>query len=212
VIEVEDENNVEQAKLKAKVGETKKGRPFNILLNQLSLTLGAKGWGRDRGIKSIGADNAKKAEAMATKLLRRADLRYTDYVRDALLNGEDLVCESIAHHWGDDPKDSVEQANSFVASVRDLAEAESSNGGTASSFQNQEEIESQEQEQLRKLQQTVQRLELHMAQLRGALHASGVAPVPEGQPTQGFCADDSAEHEEAMRQSLPGSVPERSAY
>lgn len=207
---VEEENALEDKRLKAAVCATKKGRPFNMILNQLGLAFGKKSWSGVRPLGGLrGGAKAATDEEELIKLLKKADLRSTDYVRQALLGHESLVTENIARHWGGD----IRETSNFVDKLRRLADEESSKQDNNAIFQSQDEIENEEQEQLRKLQTTVQRLEGHLSHLRTALHESGVATVPAGQLQQGYCMEDPGpaasrgRPEEAVDASLPGAVP-----
>jgi len=207
---VEEENLLEDKRLKASVCATKKGRPFNMILNQLGLAFGKKSWSGVRPWTGVrGGAKAATDEEELIKLLKKADLRSTDYVRQALLGHESLLTENIARHWGGD----IRETSSFVDKLKRLADDESGKQDNNTIFRSQDEIENEEQEQLRKLQTTVQRLEGHLSHLRTALHESGVACVPAGQLQQGYCMEDPGPAAsrggpgEAVDASLPGAVP-----
>jgi len=198
---VEEERRTVEERLRRRVGTTARGWPFHDSLRCLP---GFRGSGAQGGEADHHAWEVKQ-------LLRRADLRHAEHVREALVSGNSLVAADLLAHFRGD----LRTAHDFTQKVQRLAEAEGALGaGEVGGFQERDAIEAKEQEQLRKLQTTVERLEGHLRQLRGALHATSAAPLKEGQSQLGYHVELQgppldAGAAEPTAFPLPGAVPER---
>mmetsp|Transcript_41450 Transcript_41450/g.93503 ORF Transcript_41450/g.93503 Transcript_41450/m.93503 type:complete len:746 (-) Transcript_41450:9-2246(-) len=200
-----DDHKTEETKVWQKAGAGLRSRMgAGDLLRSLFLMCPGVGGAPDNSFRAQEAD--------VRRMLQRGDFRSTDYIRRALISNEELVTEDLAHHFGGDIKTTAD----FVRRVQQIEQSEVARSHVG--FDDAEEEEVQEQEQLRKLRTTVDRLEGHVRELRGALHRSGVAPLRPGQAEAGYLvgAAEPVGEERPMAEPaasgvgtpLPGAVPE----
>lgn len=142
---------------------------------------------RRPGPKAADDTEVEQHMRKAIEHLSSADSRdkpTIDMIRKAVAEETELNVASLTRYFKGDEK----QAGQFVHKVRELADADSKNADEVRNF-TPKEIEVQELERLQKLQVTMQRLEEHMQQLRGALHESCVGRLQEGQSLEGYSVD-----------------------
>mmetsp|Transcript_78078 Transcript_78078/g.220787 ORF Transcript_78078/g.220787 Transcript_78078/m.220787 type:complete len:748 (-) Transcript_78078:95-2338(-) len=205
---VEEEHRTEELKLGRATGGAHVGRP---LWGLLYWPLLASLWQRLTG-RQGPVTGPEQHLLEARRLLRLADLREADTLREALVSGDGLVAADLARHFRGD----LRTAHGFLQAVEQFADSQSvgASGADFGDPQAVERTEAQEQEQLRNLQGTVERLEGHMRQLRSALSVSSVAPLRAGQDQRGYSVrlhgEEPAGPAPAVQAlALPGAVPER---
>mmetsp|Transcript_48262 Transcript_48262/g.124549 ORF Transcript_48262/g.124549 Transcript_48262/m.124549 type:complete len:271 (-) Transcript_48262:15-827(-) len=190
---IEDEQ-VEETKVETRVG-------MAYLMRGTSWQGAVKRLVGSWGFYLKAEDEVESREQEVNKSLKRADLRTTDYIRQALVSGQTVTGTDLARHFHGD----VSNACSFVQKVKALAEAESQRSGVTGLEglpTTKEEVKNQELEQLRKLQRMVESLEDHVKQVRSALHFSNAAPLKDGQALEGYMVEPLDEEEELA--SPPG--------
>jgi len=142
-------------------------------------------------------------------MLRNANLQNVEHIWTVLCSGNDLFVGELSQHFGGD----THRAYLFAEKLKELQIADAGKavgdasdedgGGTA-------EVEHEEQEQLRGLQRTVERMDEQLEQLRSALRHSGAAPVQQGQSKEGYLlvpASRPASRPPPATDAIPGVVP-----
>jgi len=180
----EEEKLIEQ-KISEQVG---KGALEILSMNVIEVRLG-KMFASMRGRAPTPFEELLQEAADSLKDAELADL---EHLRLALIEGNTVDVKAITTHFSSRVDDeSLKQAYDVVTKVQDMKSkaaefeeaagevADDDEGGTA-------ENEAQEQEELRKLQTTVQRLEAQLKELRSALRQSDKAPLLEGQAPEGY--------------------------
>jgi len=102
-----------------------------------------------------------------------------------------VTAEDVSGLFGGD----MDAARDFVNKMRFVVQADGADLSV------EEEQEQREQQRLKVLQLTVERLETQLKQLRGALHEALIAPVEKNMAAQGFTVNN-----EGQQQALPGAV------
>jgi len=187
--EVNSEIQKEESKLTAKVGKSAQigffGGAFRYFYTKLT------------GDKSKSGDNSENLETIydygektkdVNRALKKVDLRQAEKIREALIKDENINAGDVAGLFGGD----MIAANDFVKKMRSLMEAE----GADTNAEDEQELK--EQQRLKILQLTVERLESQLKQLRGALHEALIAPVGSGQALTGYTVEPQL--------ALPGSI------
>jgi len=201
---VNEDHVIEHAKISKACGHSVLAQPARHMLRQLA----SRCRGRSPVLGGKAAD-AQRAARELRQMLKGADLRDVEYVRKALVEGQKLAAVDFARHF----KGNVYLAYDFAQKLRDLAEANTAQRAGAGGFAaEKDDQEAMEQDQVRELQRTVERLEAHLKQLRGALHASGVAPLAEGQSAEGYMVKSALwysgeQHLQGNELVLPNVVP-----
>merc|ERR1712012_1198366 len=135
---INEEQLIERMKISQECGHSIHAHPIQEKLQWLTSLYR----GRSKGLNGKAAEAERNAKEVR-KMLRRADLRDVDHVRQALVHGERLVAMDLARHFGG----SVYTACGFVQRVRELAEV---NGNEVGGFgAEKEDIETKEQEEVK---------------------------------------------------------------
>jgi len=203
---VEEEHAHEEAMLDKVVGEAVvRGRPFYSFIQRLSSPF--QRGARNVNVSSVQVDHCAREVGTA---LHRLDLRRsTEHVRKAVVKGEMLVAEDLQNNFGGD----MAAAHEFVLGLQRLQEAEEIRSGQHEvggyHDRRQDDFHQiREQEQLSKLQFTVEKLEENIRLIRGALHKSKEAPLKPGQAESGFLVGSV---ENVPQNSMPGQRVSASA-
>merc|ERR1719428_1974491 len=169
--EVQSEIQKEESKLTAKVGKSAQigffGGAFRYFYTKLTGDKGKSGDNQEN-LETI-YDYGEKTKDV-NRALKKVDLRQAEKIREALIKDENINATDVAGLFGGD----VIAANDFVKKMRSLMEAE----GADTNGDDEQELK--EQQRLKILQLTVERLESQLKQLRGALHEALIAPVGPG--------------------------------
>jgi len=190
--EVNSEIQKEESKLTAKVGQSAQigffGGAFRYFYTKLT---GDKNKAQDGGDGQLETiyDYGERTKDV-NRALKKVDLRQAEKIREALIKDENINAGDVADLFGGD----MIAANDFVKKMRSLMEA----GGADTNADDEQELK--EQQRLKILQLTVERLESQLKQLRGALHEALIAPVGPGQAVTGYTV------QQEQHLALPGSV------
>lgn len=178
-LQVHEENCKEKRKLAQEVGPRASEGFFQILQQRWTISY-ASFYGRTDSEEARFDDAVRDVQ----KALRQADFTDSEWIRAAVHSGTKVQVADLSKHFrGDDMK-----ALHFVQKVRDLAamEFDRQQSRPVRKFADQPEVEGEETGRLQKLQATVGRLESDLKHLRGALHASHIAPTVAGQAGEGY--------------------------
>jgi hypothetical protein len=188
--EVNSEIQKEEQKLTSKVGKSAQigffGGKFRYLYTKMT---GRKRQSDEDGPTTIYDYGEKTKEV--NRALKKVDLRQAEKVREAMIKDQQITAEDVSSLFGGD----MPAAQEFVKKMRSLMENEGvgETGG--------EDQELREQQRLKILQLTVERLENQLRSLRGALHEALIAPVGHNQSQQGLTIQNEPQL------ALPGAVP-----
>jgi len=188
--EVNSEIQKEEEKLANKVGKSAQIGFFGGMFRHLYTKMTGKKRAEEESDRPDTIYDYGQKTQEVNKCLKKVDLRQAEKIRAALIKDEHITAEDVSGLFGGD----MELANDFVKKMRSLVQAEGSDMSV------EEEQEQREQQRLKVLQMTVERLETQLKQLRGALHESLIAPVEKGVSAQGFTVNTEPQL------ALPGAV------
>jgi hypothetical protein len=207
---VEEELNYEKAMLDKVVGEAVvRGRPFDNLIRWLSSPFQRRS--RLVNHASVQVDHCAREVRTA---IRGLDLRRSnEHVRKAVIEHEMLVTEDMQGSFGGD----MHAAHEFVLALQRLQLAEEIRSGQHEvggiRDRRQDDFHQiREQEQLSKLQSTVEKLEENIRLIRAALRKSKEAPLKPGQAETGFLVASEPNSAPGQRLSAPASVAAMSPH
>jgi len=184
---IEEEHNHEEKILDKVVGEAVvRGRPFYSFV-RLLLSPFQRG-GRQVNAATMLVDSC--AQEVSAALRRLDSRRNTEHVRQAVIARDMMVAEELQDNFGGD----MNAAHEFVLGLQRLQEAEELRSaqhevGGLRDRREDEFHQLREQEQLSKLQFTVEKLEENIRLIRSALRKSKEAPLKPGQAEAGFRVD-----------------------